>query len=164
MEVVLRDRGLKRIYRIGDSRHALWDGTGAAMVGGRWNSPGRAVIYGSLSYACSMLEILVHANIGRIPTTHSYVVAEVPANVTVERHETQSLPMGWDSTEASIARQFGDQWIEEARSAVLLIPSVVAKLEWNAVVNPRHPDARQISVSQPQAVVWDRRLFSHEKS
>jgi RES domain-containing protein len=163
MEVVLRDRGLMRIYRIGDSRHALWDGTGTAMVGGRWNSPGRAVIYGSLSYACSMLEILVHANIGRIPTTHGYVVAELPASVTVERHEAQSLPNGWDSTEASIARQFGDRWIEEARSAVLLIPSVVAKLEWNAVVNPSHPDARQISVSQPQAVIWDQRLFGHEK-
>ena len=153
-----------RIYRIGDSRHALWDGTGAAMVGGRWNSPGHAAIYGSLSYACSMLEILVHANIGRIPTTHCYVMAEVPASVTVERQEPQSLPLGWDSTDASIARRFGDQWIKEARSAVLLIPSVVAKLEWNAVVNPRHPDARQISVSQPHAVIWDQRLFGHEKS
>ena len=51
-----------RIYRIADSRHALWDGTGAAMVGGRWNSPGRAVIYGSLSYACSMLEILAFSS------------------------------------------------------------------------------------------------------
>ena len=30
-----------QIFRIGDSRHALWDGTGAAMVGGRWNSPGK---------------------------------------------------------------------------------------------------------------------------
>jgi RES domain-containing protein len=45
-----------RVYRIADERHAIWDGTGAALVGGRWNSPGRPVIYGSLSYACAMLE------------------------------------------------------------------------------------------------------------
>ena len=47
-----------RIYRIADRRHPIWDGTGAALVGGRWNSPGHPAIYGSLSHACAMLEIL----------------------------------------------------------------------------------------------------------
>ncbi len=148
-----------QIYRIGDSRHALWDGTGAAMVGGRWNSPGQPAIYGSLSYACSMLEILVHANIGRIPRTHCYVVAEVPTDVLIERHNSPELPLGWDGNDSSIARCFGDRWLAELRSAVLIIPSVVAKLEWNAVVNPLHPAAAQLVVSQSQKVIWDERLF-----
>ncbi len=148
-----------QIFRIGDSRHPLWDGTGAAMVGGRWNSPGAPAIYGSLSYACSMLEILVHANIGRIPTTHCCVVAEVPEHVGVERHDASTLPLGWDSENASIARRFGDQWLAEARSAVLVIPSVVARMEWNAVVNPRHAAASQLVVSHSQPVIWDQRLF-----
>jgi len=130
-----------QIYRIGDSRHTLWDGTGAALVGGRWNSPGRPAIYGSLSYACSMLEILVHANIGRIPKTHCYVVAEVPLDMPIERHDSAALPLGWDGDDSSIARRFGDQWLAESRSAVLVVPSIVAKLEWNAVVNPLHPAA-----------------------
>ena len=47
-----------RVYRIADRRHPIWDGTGAALLGGRWNSPGRPAIYGSLSSACAMLEIL----------------------------------------------------------------------------------------------------------
>lgn len=153
-----------QIYRIGDSRNTLWDGTGAAMVGGRWNSPGRPVIYGSLSYACSMLEILVHANIGRIPTTHCYVVAEVPANVAVERHGAQALPLGWDGDDPSIARRFGDQWLADGQTAVLVVPSVVAKLEWSALVNPCHPAAAQIVVSQSQNVIWDQRLFGRVNS
>ena len=148
-----------QIFRIGDSRHALWDGTGAAMVGGRWNSPGRHAIYGSLSYACSMLEILVHANIGRIPTTHGYVVADVADDMRIERHDSQTLPLGRDSDDFSIARRFGDQWLDELRSAVLIVPSVVAKLEFNAVVNPRHPAAAQFVVSASQNVIWDQRLF-----
>ena len=148
-----------QIFRIGDSRQALWEGTGAAMVGGRWNSPGRPAIYGSLSYACSMLEILLHANIGRIPTTHCYVVAEVPADVPIERRNSAALPSGWDGDDASIARRFGDQWLAELRSAVLVVPSVVAKLEWNAMVNPLHPAAVQLVVSQSQKVIWDQRLF-----
>lgn len=129
------------------------------MVGGRWNSPGLPAIYGSLSYACAMLEILVHANIGRIPRTHCYVVADVPENLLVERVDSISLPLGWDGDDPSIARCFGDQWLTEGRSAVLVIPSVVAKLEWNAVVNPRHPEASQLLVSQSQMVIWDQRLF-----
>ncbi len=149
-----------QIFRLGDNRHPLWDGTGAAMVAGRWNSPGKPAIYGSLSYACSMLEILVHANIGRIPTTHCFVVAEVPADVSIERHDSSTLPHGWDGDDPSIARRFGDLWLAELRSAVLVIPSVVARLEWNAVVNPLHPAAARLVVSQSQKVIWDQRLFS----
>lgn len=149
-----------QLYRIADSRHPIWDGTGAAMVGGRWNSPGRPVIYASLSYACAMLEILVHANIGRIPAIQAYVVAEVPGNVFIERHDAQSLPAGWDGDDPSVARRFGDQWLQEVRSAVLVVPSVVARLECNALINPLHADARQLLVSSSQKVIWDQRLFA----
>jgi RES domain-containing protein len=129
------------------------------MVGGRWNSPGKPAIYGSLSYACCMLEILVHANIGRVPLTHCFVVADVPQEVSVERQGPHTLPAGWESDDLSIARGVGDQWLQEARSAVLLVPSVVARLEWIAVVNPTHPDAAKIRVANSQHVIWDRRLF-----
>lgn len=148
-----------RIYRIGDGRHPLWDGTGAALVGGRWNSPGRPVIYGSLTYACAMLEILVHANIGRIPMTHRFVTADVPDDVKVERLDADMLPAGWDGEASTAARALGDLWLSEARSAILLVPSVVAKLEWNALVNPAHPDAMRVVLSSPEAVIWDKRLF-----
>lgn len=149
-----------QLYRIADSRHPLWDGTGAAMVGGRWNSPGRPVIYASPSYACAMLEILVHANIGRIPATHAYVVAEVPDSLAIERHDAQSLPAGWDGDDPSVARRFGDQWLQESRSAVLVVPSVVARLEFNVLINPLHAAACQLLVSSSQKVIWDRRLFT----
>lgn len=148
-----------QIFRIGDERHPLWDGTGAALVGGRWNSPGRQVIYGSLSYACAMLEILAQANIGRIPLTQRFVIADVPNEVTVERHGLDTLPDGWDADNNSSARNFGDLWLNEARSAILLVPSVVAKLEWNALVNPLHPDAARLTRSTAENVVWDKRLF-----
>lgn len=148
-----------QIFRIGDARHPLWDGTGAALVGGRWNSAGRQVIYGSLSYACAMLEILAHASIGRIPTTHRYLIADMPEDMTVERHAANELPAGWDRDDSLSAREFGDCWLREARSAVLLVPSVVARLEWNALVNPLHPDATRLKIADSESVVWDKRLF-----
>ena len=51
-------------YRIADARHPIFDGTGAMLRGGRWNSIGQRVIYAAESYAGAMLEILVHANLG----------------------------------------------------------------------------------------------------
>jgi RES domain-containing protein len=150
-----------RLYRIGDERHPLWDGSGAALVGGRWNSPGRPLIYASQSYGGAMLEILAHANIGRVPTTQRYVIADVPEDVSIERHDATSLPAAWDSESTAAARRFGDRWLSEMRSAILLVPSVVARLEWNALVNPAHPQAARITLSTAERVEWDRRLFSH---
>ena len=149
-----------RVYRIADGRHPIWDGTGAALLGGRWNSPGRPAIYGSLSSACAMLEILAHAGIGRIPGTQQIVIAEVPdEDALIEWLEPASLPEGWDAEDSGVARQLGDDWLASRRSLVLMVPSVVARLEFNAVVNPALRDFSRGRVSAPEAVVWDRRLF-----
>lgn len=149
-----------RIYRIADARHPIWDGSGAALIGGRWNSPGLPAIYGSLSLACAMLEVLAHAGIGRIPATQHFVIAELPdAAALVERHESDQLPAGWDAEDSGSARAFGDAWLRSRRSLVLVIPSVVARLEFNAIVNPAHPGFSRISLSVPEPVIWDQRLF-----
>lgn len=149
-----------QIVRIADGRHPVWDGTGALLVGGRFNSSGRAVIYGALTFAGAMLEVLVHARIGKVPRHHVFATAQVPDHLPVERADPGMLPVGWDTSDLTIARAYGDRWISEARSAVLLVPSVVARGEWNAMVNPAHPDAGRIMVGEPQAVVWDARLFT----
>ncbi|KAK45441.1 hypothetical protein BG58_17895 [Caballeronia jiangsuensis] len=148
-----------RIFRIADRRHPVWSGTGAMLVGGRFNSPGRPVIYGALNFAGAMLEVLVHARIGKVPKHHVWVEVDVPEDVSIERVTVEDLSAGWDAPDAQIARRFGDQWIEEARSAALVVPSVVARAECNAVVNPAHPDAARLVVSAPQPVVWDQRFF-----
>ncbi|TXC85478.1 RES family NAD+ phosphorylase, partial [Paraburkholderia azotifigens] len=91
---------------------------------------------------------------------HVWVEARVPEDVSIERVNVEDLPVGWDAPDVQAARRFGDQWIEEARSAVLVVPSVVARAECNAVVNPAHPDAARLVVSTPQAVMWDARLLA----
>ena len=148
-----------RIFRIADRRHPVWSGTGAMLVGGRFNSPGRPVVYGALTFAGAMLEVLVHARIGKVPKTHVWIEAQVPDGVPIERQTVATLPEGWDGPAPEIAREFGNRWLEECRSAILIVPSVVARAEFNALVNPAHPDAAKIVASEPQPVVWDERLF-----
>jgi RES domain-containing protein len=149
-----------RIYRIADKRHPVWSGTGAMLMGGRFNSPGRAVIYGAATFAGAMLEVLVHARIGKVPRTQVFVAAEVPDDLEVELANADVLPAGWDRPDSMAARAYGDRWIAEGRTAVLLVPSVVAREEWNVLVNPAHPAAARLTISEPSPVVWDERLFS----
>ncbi|MBI3154893.1 MAG: RES domain-containing protein [Burkholderiales bacterium] len=148
-----------RAWRIADGRFDAFSPIGASLLGGRWNSPGLGVVYASRSYAGAMLECLAHAGIGRMPRTLVAVEIIVAAGVRVERHDAGSLPAGWDDADLSVARAFGDAWIRTRRTAVLVLPSVVARREDNVLLNPQHSDFQQISAGSPEPVVWDARLF-----
>ncbi|MDR2837935.1 MAG: RES domain-containing protein [Azonexus sp.] len=148
-----------RLFRIGDTRHPLWSGQGAAIFGDRWNSPGLPVIYCARTQAGAMLEVLVHANIGHVPKHHGLVIVDLPADSRIERRPAETLPQGWDGDDLTIPRAFGDQWIREQRSLILMVPSVVSKLDFNAVVNCSHPDFSSLKPSAIQSVAWDRRLW-----
>ena len=146
-------------YRIADGRHPLFDGTGALLYGARWSSPGRPVIYAATTYAGAMLEVLVHAGIGRVPRHTKWIEIQIPAGVSRECPDLDVLD-GWDDEDCLASRAFGDAWLAEQRSAVLLVPSVVTRRERNLLINPAHPDFRRIVATEPLAVDWDRRLFA----
>jgi RES domain-containing protein len=146
-------------WRIADGRFDPFSPLGASLVGGRWNSPGLGVIYGSRSYAGALLECLAHAGIGRVPRTHVAVEIATAEAVVVERRDASDLPAGWDHADLRVARAIGDTWIRERRTAVLVVPSVVARREANVLINPQHPDFSGIVASTPEPVVWDARLF-----
>ncbi len=107
-----------------------------------------------------MLECLAHAGIGRMPRTHVAVEIAIAGVVAVERHDESSLPVGWDHADLRVARVFGDAWIRERRTAVLVVPSVVARREGNVLLNPQHADFKKIVAGSPEPVVWDARLFA----
>jgi RES domain-containing protein len=149
-----------RAFRVADRRFPIFDGTGAPLIGGRWNSPGRPVIYASETYAGALLEILVHSNLGRVPKTHAAIEISIPDSLVVELLQGPSLP-GWDAEDQFASRAFGDEWLGQKRSAVLLVPSVVTRgREHNVLINPEHPDFARIEACEPQDVQWDARLFA----
>ena len=158
----LLDRPL-RAYRIADRRRKIFDGHGASLLGGRWNSPGRRVIYAAETYAGAMLEVLVHANIGRVPKTHSWIEILIRKGVRVEEVYPADIP-GWDSPDQRASRRYGDRWYDEGRTAVLLVPSLVARPEGNIAINQDHPEFSRIRVSAPKPVIWDERLFRLERT
>jgi RES domain-containing protein len=150
-------------FRIADRRFPIFDGTGARAVGGRWNSPGRAVIYAAETFAGALLEALVHSNLGHLPKTHALVEITIPNDVAVEALTASAL-RGWDAYDQLASRAFGDLWLEQRRTAVLLVPSVVTGgRERNVLLNPEHPEFKRITPSAPQDIAWDTRFSRHSK-
>ncbi len=149
-----------RLWRIGSAAFPVWSAEGARLKGGRWNHPGTPAIYASVSYAAAVLEILVHANIGRIPKGLRHIRVDLPPDAVVETWSESDSP-GWDAMPARASRQAGDRWLREGRGLVLLVPSVVTGgMDQNAVINPAHPDVARIVVSEEQPVIWDPRLIA----
>ena len=148
------------IYRIVKSRYPVFDGTGAEKMGGRWNSPGRPVVYCADSMAGSLIEILVHANAPvKPPGPHHCGRAHLPGEVDVEVVEPEDLP-GWDAADEEVPRAFGDSWLEEERSAVLVVPAATVRpYGRNVLLNPTHKDYPRIRREAAVAVRWDPRLF-----
>ncbi len=152
-----------RAFRIADRRFPIFDGTGARLTGGRWNSAGHAVIYAAETFAGAVLEILVHSSLGRLPKTQALVEIAIPDDLKVETVLPTALP-GWDANDQIASRDFGDRWLEERRTAVLLVPSAVTLgRERNLLLNPAHPQFRRIKASAPEDVVWDERLFHRSR-
>jgi RES domain-containing protein len=147
-----------RAYRIADRRHAILDGEGAATIGGRWNSPGRRVIYAAETYAGAMLEVLANANIGRMPKHHGWIEIWFGEDVSVEEVDARKV-RHWEATGQRASRIFGDKWYDEKRSTVLIVPSTVVRVERNVVINQEHPGFRKLRATAPKPVVWDERLF-----
>ena len=68
----------------------------------------------------------------------------------------------WDAEDMLASRAFGDDWIESKRTAVLRVPGVVTHgREYNLVLNTGHPQFGLIRSEEPEAVLWDMRLFRH---
>jgi RES domain-containing protein len=146
-------------YRIGDpdGAHPIYDSEGARLYPGRWNTPASPVIYTSEHYSTAMLEKLVHAN-AILPPNQHFIRITIPNGTSYETFQPAAHP-GWDGKDESICKAFGLAWYAEARSALLLVPSIPARIERNILINARHPDARAIAHDLPEPVWWDERLF-----
>lgn len=148
-------------WRIVMAKHAAtaFSGKGAADYGGRWNSRGVPVVYTSSTKSLAALEILVHLN---PPMRFKYVAFPVKFDASLmEVVPPKTLPTDWQSEPPpSSSQAVGDVWVRQARSAVLMLPSVIISGEPNYLLNPAHPDFRSISIGRPEPFAFDVRLLT----
>jgi RES domain-containing protein len=79
----------------------------ARLVGGRWNSPSRPLIYASESLALCLAECLVYVT-GALPQDYTSFKISVPDD-GVEEQSLAELKAGWEWDTAQ-TRAIGDRW------------------------------------------------------
>jgi RES domain-containing protein len=148
-------------WRIVKARHAAraFDGEGARLEGGRWNSAGTPLVYTSESAALAALELLVHLEWGPILSAYVLIPCRFDEGL-VSRLDRSRLPKDWRAYPAPHDLQaMGDGWARKNESAVLEVPSAVIEAESNYLINPRHPDFGAIRVMKPVGFEFDVRLL-----
>lgn len=115
------------------------------------------MVYCSSSIALAALETLVHIN-PKVPLDYVVIKAQFDASLVEDRSGAR-YPAGWNAEPPGpVSMSFGDKWVKEARSPVLIVPSCLTN-EPNFLLNPGHKDFKQIKIGNPTVFKFDPRLL-----
>lgn len=152
-----------RVYRIEREKYldTTLTGIGASLTEGyRWNSINTHIVYTAESRALAMLEVSVHLDLSEdLPTDRYYVEIEIPEDVEVIEVNMEDLPLNWDAKPPALATQYiGDDFVKQNIAPVLKVPSSIVPEEYNFLINPNHPDSKNIKVIETKTLRFDKRL------
>ena len=128
------------------SQYESLDGRGGLLASARWHTRGAEILYCTANPATAVLEVLVHAGV-REPAAlgrHRFLKIDVPDDVSRQGVEEGQLPPDW-SRRLRVTRAWGDRWLREGKTALLIVRSALVPETYNVLVNPRHPDAAHIA-------------------
>lgn len=149
-------------WRIAKRQFALdRQGNGARLAGGRWNSPGVAVVYAGMTPEIAAMEKLVHTG-DILPSDLVLVRFELPDTQNLYRsYEVEDLPEGWDALPGSAAAvNIGDAFVMNCNFLGMIVPSSVMPEAKNIVLNPNHNAFAIVSMSVIRPFEFDSRLFN----
>ncbi len=149
-------------YRLVKQRHArsAFDGEGARLYGGRWNSQGIPIVYTSDSLALCCLEIFVHLPSYHLLKDYVYMQVGFDSDLVTEAQ----LVDGWDASPVSkVSQSIGDQWVSDNVSPILLVPSVIIPEGVSYLLNIAHPDFDRIKIGDQVEMDFDPRLRKNLK-
>ncbi len=137
-------------WRICRRPFADLSGEGARLYGGRWNSPGHAVVYAAEAAALAVLEVRVHLDLDWTLLPADYVLMAIDLGSTQIEH-VETTPVD--------PAAFGDAWLESRRSLVLGVPSSLVRESRNLLVNVGHPEAAKVGIASIRPFTFDERLW-----
>jgi RES domain-containing protein len=138
------------VWRIWRRPFADLTGEGARLYGGRWNSPGRPLVYAAENAALAVLEVRVHLDLDWSVLPDDYVLMAIDlAAIPVE--ELAGVP---PDPLAS-----GDAWLASGRSAHLKVASAIVPESANILINVAHPEAKHAAIQSIRPFSFDERLW-----
>ncbi len=147
------------VYRITNSAYNDdISGTGAKLMGSRWNSKGIPLLYTSQHISLSVLEMLVNTNFKDFAIALDLMFINIPDQQTIRTIELKSLKENWKD-DYGYTRYMGDEFTKQKESLILKVPSAVIHEEYNYLANPLHPDFSKVKIIKIKSFWPDQRLF-----
>lgn len=141
------------LWRI--SSFADLTGEGGLRASGRWHTRGRRVVYLADHPAACLLEMLVQvAGLEALPPAYQWLAVDT-GDASVD--DVASLPLAW-ARDVVLTRMRGDDWLAQALSPLLRVPSVLTPASWNYLLNPAHPASYTCHIAEAIAYPFDDRL------
>lgn len=152
--------GLVILYRICTKKRAGdLSGTGTRLYGGRWNSPGKPVIYTSENISLAMLEVLAHSDRSMLRQEYALTSIRVPKDTQILQLNPDELPETWKNFPFDpVTAVKGDEWLKSQSSLILKLPSAVNPFEYNLLLNPSHSLFHSIKIEGIRPVSFDLRF------
>jgi RES domain-containing protein len=148
------------VYRISNTAYSNdISGTGAKLLGGRWNSKGIPILYTSEHISLAVLEMLVNTQFKDYAIALDMLSIQLPANIVINEINLKKLKKGWIADYGYTAF-IGDEFIKDKQNLLLKVPSAVVTEECNYLINPLHTDFKKIKIIETRSFKTDERLFT----
>jgi RES domain-containing protein len=56
-------------------------------------------------------------------------------------------------------KDVGTEWVDAHRAAVLKVPSVIVPVQFNFILNPSHPDYKNLNINPQSDFTFDPRMW-----
>lgn len=147
------------VYRISNAEYSDdISGTGAKLMGARWNSKGIPVLYTSAHISLAILEMLVNTNFKDYAIALDLLYINIPDQIAVTSVNLSSLKTNWKD-DFDYTRYIGDEIFNQKESLLIKVPSAVIHEEYNYLANPLHTDFKKIKIIKTKSFWPDERLF-----
>ena len=156
--------GLKTAWRITSAKFTkeeAFNGEGGLISAGRWHEKGRRILYTSENLSLATLETYIHLNhlvhvkrfrVYRLEIPHELIITPDLSAIMETIQDLKTLDL------SNQTQSYGTKWLKEMSSAALAVPSVIVPLEKNILLNPAHPDFKQIIIHDALDHRYDPRL------
>lgn len=136
-------------------------GKGGRGASARWHTKGSLIVYLADCPAGALLERIVHMtdmyDDAFLPRFYQLLKIAVPDELAIKPLNALA-PADWKER-FEFTRAIGDAWLASMETALARVPSVLAPQTWNYLLNPEHPDAKQVVVAEVIREQFDNRLF-----
>ncbi|HVH27206.1 MAG TPA: RES family NAD+ phosphorylase [Vicinamibacterales bacterium] len=149
-----------RVWRIASAEFAAFDGEGGRRYGSRWTPRGLPVVFTSATLSLAALERFVNADTDLEPNNLLAIAVDIDVRVAIDTVVVGDLPPDWRTypPPPSLAT-IGERWLQQAKSAILSVPSVVIPAERNFALNPAHADFGRLTIHPSEPFSFDPRMW-----